>query len=244
MKMIFKNSKFAIFDDVLPPEMFEKVWLHTQMDNYSTPLAVGNWVKVWRIGDSQPLGSAEYHWSKRPFNNYMDVVGHFFMEIAKNVPDIVGEEGVWSDMTLRSYIYPRGVKLSWHNDAVSYAGAFTYYIHPKWGSTWGGELMVAEVPPLEHIKKKPQVGPHLEHEWEDEYLAERGVGQWISPKPNRCVIMTGGTYHAVNRVDADAGDHARASIVGFLRRSGKQEPRIESDEKVDLEITTFGDLLK
>jgi hypothetical protein len=240
MKLLFKNAKFAVFDDVLPQEMFERVWLHAQIENYSLPSSAG-WVKVWRIGDSFPLGGPEYHWSKRPFNNYMDLVGHFFNEIGKNCTEILGDETEWGDLVLRSYLYPRGTKLSWHNDAANYAGAFTYYIHPKWGSTWGGELMVAEVPPMEDIKHKPMVGPHLEHEWEDEYIGERGVGQFISPKPNRCVVMAGGTYHSINRVDADAGDHARASVVGFLttHRQEKKKFTVEDDDAIDLKITTL-----
>lgn len=218
MKLVFKNNKFTIYDDLLPDDLFQNVWVHAQMDNYSTPMSSGNWVKVWRVGDGFPMGTVEYNWSKQPFNNYMDVVGHYFTEIAKNSTDLVGDS--WDEMILRSYLYPRNTKLSWHNDANSYKGAFTYYIHPKWGSTWGGELMVAEVPDIREIKKKPLVGPHLEHEWEDEYIIERGVGQYICPKPNRCVLMAGGVYHSINRVDPDAGDHARASIVGFLVKKG------------------------
>ncbi len=240
MKLTFKNSKFAIYDDVLPPNVFDMIWVHAQYENYALALAAQNWIKVWRIGDSAPLGSAEYHWSRRPFNNYMDAVGHYFTEIAKNSTDIVGEEGTWNELTMRSYIYPRGVKLSWHNDAENYAGAFTYYVHPKWGSTWGGELMVAEVPPFDQMKKKPKAGPHLDHEWEDDYILEHGVGQWIAPKPNRCVVMSGGVYHAVNRVDPDAGDHARVSIVGFLLKPKQAPvPVIPVDEESELEIRTL-----
>lgn len=239
MKLTFKNSKFAIYDDVLPPDMFDMVWLHAQHDNYSTSLAVGNWIKVWRIGDNPPLGTTEYHWSKRPFNNYMDVVGHYFNEIAKNTTDVVGDESNWGDLALRTYIYPRGSKLSWHNDADHYAGAFTYYVHPKWGSTWGGELMVAEVPDLKSVKKQPKVGPHLDHEWEDGYLLEYGVGQWISPKPNRCVVMASGVYHSISRVDADAGDHARVGIVGFLLKPKNSQLKVSNDEGSDLEIRTL-----
>ncbi len=240
MRLVFKNSKFAIYDDVLPPDIYEQVWLHAQYENYAAALGNATWIKVWRIGDSSPLGSAEYHWDRKPFNNYMDVVGHVFTQIAKNTTDVVGDEGKWSNLVLRTYLYPRGTKLSWHNDAEQYAGAFTYYIHPKWGSTWGGELMVAEVPHLYEMKKKPQAGPHLEHEWEDEYILEHGVGQWISPKPNRCVLMAGGVYHSVNRVDADAGDHARVSIVGFLMKSKQAPPvRMPQEESSDLEIKTL-----
>lgn len=240
MKLTFKNSKFAIFDDVLPPDMFDMVWLHAQHENYAAALAQGNWLKVWRIGDLSPLGSTEYNWSKRPFNNYMDVIGHYFTEMAKNCADLVGNPSSWGELTMRSYIYPRGSKLSWHNDAETYAGAFTYYAHPYWGSTWGGELLVAEVPPFHEMKKKPQVGPHLSHEWEDEYLLEHGVGQWISPKPNRCVIMASGVYHSVNRVDPDAGDHSRVSVVGFMLKPKNPVPiRLPDEEESELEIKTL-----
>lgn len=237
MRLTFKNSKFAIFDDVLPPDIFDTVWLHAQCENYSSSLSQGNWIKVWRLGDNSPLGSKEYLWSKKPFNNYMDIIGHYFLEMTKVCKDLV-EENSWNDLSLRSYIYPRGTKLSWHNDAEVYSGAITYYVHPKWGSTWGGELLVAEVPPFHTMKKKPKVGPHLDHEWEDNYILENGVGQWVSPKPNRCVIMSGGVYHSVNRVDSDAGDHSRVSIVGFLLKSKEKKLPVCVEEK-DVEINTL-----
>lgn len=230
MKMIFKNSKFAIFDDFLPPDIYEKVWQSVQNENYFNPFQSGNWVKVWRLGDGNPLGSAEYHWSKRPFGNYMDAVSHFFVEVAKVCSDLVGDE--WTDLALRSYLYPRGTKLNWHNDAANYAGAFSYYVHPKWGSTWGGELMVAEVPHFKDLEKRPTIGPHLDHEWEDEYINTVGAGQWITPKSNRCVIMGAGVYHSVNRVDPDAGDHVRASVVGFLLKNSAHNNRINTEPKV------------
>jgi Rps23 Pro-64 3,4-dihydroxylase Tpa1-like proline 4-hydroxylase len=240
MRLVFKNSKFAIYDDVLPPDLFETIWIHAQFETYAANLGSPNWIKVWRIGDCTPLGSTEYNWSRRPFNNYMDAIGNVFLQIAKNTADIVGDESNWSDLALRTYLYPRNTKLSWHNDSEFYSGAFTYYIHPKWGSTWGGELLVAEVPPLYEVKKKPKAGPHLDHEWEDEYILEHGVGQWIAPKPNRCVLMAGGVYHSVARVDPDAGDHARASIVGFLLKPKQAPPaRVPQDEESDLEIKTL-----
>lgn len=237
MKLVFKNPRFVIYDDVLPQDVFEKVWVHAQHENYANALGTNNWIKVWRLGDNFPLGSPEYHWSKKPFNNYMDVIGHVFHQIAINSNDLLGDMSNWYDLVMRSYIYPRNTKLSWHNDTDTYAGAFTYYIHPRWGSTWGGELMVAEVPPLNEMKTPPLAGPHLDHEWEDEFLLNRGVGQWISPKPNRCVLMSSGVYHAVNRVDADAGDHSRVSVVGFLMKSKQPTSvKVSEDEVKSLDL--------
>lgn len=240
MKLVFKNPRFVIYDDVLPQDVFEKIWVHAQYENYANALGSNTWIKVWRLGDHAPLGSPEYHWSKKPFNNYMDVVGHVFHQIAINSNDLVGDMTNWHDLVMRTYIYPRNTKLSWHNDTDTYAGALTYYIHPNWGSTWGGELMVAEVPPMHEMKTQPLAGPHLDHEWEDGYILERGVGQWISPKPNRCVLMSSGVYHAVNRVDADAGDHARVSIVGFLMKSKQPAPIRIPDDEVEVKLLDLG----
>ena len=132
-------------------------------------------------------------------------------------------------MSVRPYLYPRGTKLSWHDDSTVYCAAATYYCHLKWGSTWGGELMVAEVPGLAQVFQGKNLSkPHMDHEWEDQYINIYGMGNFITPKPNRLVLMAPGTYHAINRVDADAGDHLRAAIVGFLLPE-KKEPSVDQE---------------
>lgn len=224
MKIVLQTRKFAIIDDVLPPDQFERLWRHFQAEQFTIPHASG-WQKVWRLSDSNCLGGPSYQLTKKPFNNYMDVVSSYLLAALKYAPEIKGEQGKdWVEATFRPYIYPRGSKLSWHNDGGSYHAALTYYVHPYWGSTWGGELMVAEVPDIEKFQSKNSKGqPHLDHRWEDDFLGERGMGQWIFPKPNRLVIMAAGVFHNINRVDPDAGDHARCSIVSFLVKDKKDE---------------------
>jgi hypothetical protein len=78
--------------------------------------------------------------------------------------------------------------------------------------------MVAEVPPITKVFSAPPHPPHLNHDWEDHYLSVFGVGTWIMPKTNRLVLMAPGVYHSINRVDDDAGDHVRCSVVGFYKR--------------------------
>jgi Rps23 Pro-64 3,4-dihydroxylase Tpa1-like proline 4-hydroxylase len=154
-----------------------------------------------------------------PFNLPLDSVSKVCDQLGKENPEIIKE---YEDVTYRSYIYPRGCKLSWHDDSTTYCGAMTFYTHPKWGSTWGGELIVAEVPPPEKVFKHSPCKPHISHEWEDDYINLYGIGQFINPKPNRMVLMAPGVYHSINRVDPDAGDHPRCSIVGFfLKEKGK-----------------------
>lgn len=216
MKISSQNKKFAIIDGLLPDDQFERVWRHFQTESYSIPHQSG-WQKVWRLSDANCMGGPSYSLAKKPFNNYMDAVSSYMLGALKYAPDIAGVQGEdWVDATFRPYIYPRGTKLSWHNDGGNYHAALTYYVHPKWGSTWGGELMAAETPDLESYQNKNKGQPHLDHRWEDEFLAEKGGGQFIIPKPNRLVIMKAGVFHSINRVDADAGDNARCSIVSFL----------------------------
>src|SRR5579859_5437563 len=129
MKLVFNTDKIAVFDDVIEDKnLFQQIWVAFQNEDFSYPHQNGNWVKVWRLNDGMPLGSQEYHYTKKPYNNYMDVVSHVFAELAKSCEKIVGKD--WNEITLRSYIYKSGTKLSWHNDAERYSGAITFYVHP------------------------------------------------------------------------------------------------------------------
>jgi hypothetical protein len=212
MRLLYKTNKFAIYDDVLTPEEFAYIYAYIQEEHYASAQN-GNWIKVWRIGDCSPMGSRAYFHSQKPFNLPLDTLADRIDEAGKNHPEIIR---AYHDVTYRSYLYPRGTKLSWHDDSQVYCGAATYYCHKKWGSTWGGELCVAEVPPLGQVFKSSPNKPHIDHEWEDNYVNIIGMGHFINPKPNRLVLMAPGVYHSINRVDVDAGDHPRCSIVGFF----------------------------
>jgi hypothetical protein len=201
-----------VIDDLLPPDQFPIAWKHFQNEKYANP-HVNGWQKVWRLTDNDCLGSQDYPLTKKPFNNYMDGVSSYMLEANRHVSDIGGEEGKdWSEAIFRSYIYPRGSKLSWHNDGGDYHAALTYYVHPYWGSTWGGELMASSTPDLDSYNHEHKGNPHLDHRWEDAFIGELGFG-------HRLVIMSAGVFHAINRVDDDAGDNARCSVVSFLIKS-------------------------
>ena len=216
MKIVFKTKRYVVIDDLLPKDQFDNLWLHFQNESYVSPhVTQSGWQKVWRLNDGDCLGSPSYILSKKPFNNYMDAASSYMLAAAKYTEDVSGKKDIdWKEATFRSYIYPAGSKLSWHNDAGSYQAAFTYYAHPFWQSTWGGELLV--LAESGDIPDTAKTAPHLDHRWEDEYVSKIGVGEWIFPKPNRLVIMSGGVYHSINRIDSSAGDNCRCSIVGFL----------------------------
>jgi hypothetical protein len=202
-----ETEDFVIYDDVMEKDQLTKVWQGAQMDDYSLP-HIGGWSKVWRATDGAPMGGKSYEVSEKPFGNYMDPMNFYISTAAKLHQNIIKS---WSTLILRSYIYPRGTKLNWHND-MGYLGAAIFYIHPEWASTWGGELMIAKTPESSQLPP-----PHLDHREEDKFLERFGLGSYITCKPNRLVLTRAGVWHSINRVDPDAGDHCRAAIVGFFK---------------------------
>lgn len=207
MIKITENEDFVVYDEVMDDNQFSLVWNAVQAEEYAMP-HMGGWSKVWRATDGSPIGSKNYEPSDKPFGNYMDAMNFYISGAAKMHPSIVPS---WDKLMLRSYLYPRGTKLNWHND-MGYLAAAILYVHPEWASTWGGELMIAKTPDRPDLPS-----PHLDHREEDRFLETYGMGTYITCKPNRLVLTRGGVWHSINRIDADAGDHCRAAVVGFFR---------------------------
>jgi hypothetical protein len=208
MNKLVETEDFVIYDNVLDEKQFQEVWISIQKEEYLNPHMSG-WSKVWRLTDGYCIGGKSYDIAEAPFNNYMDLMQFFIVNFANLHTNIIKD---WKNLVLRSYLYPRNTKLNWHNDA-GYKGAAIFYAHPKWSSTWGGELMLAKTP--KDIDVVP--APHLDHDFEDKFLETFGFGTYITCKPNRLVLTRPGVWHSINRVDPDAGDHSRATIVGFFK---------------------------
>lgn len=207
MIKLFETEDCVVYDDVLQPDQFAAVWVAVQNEEYLMP-HISGWTKVWRTTDGTCIGSRDYDASKGPHGGHIELMASMFTNVAGAHPSLVPS---WAGLSIRSYLYPRGTKLSWHND-LGYAGAAIFYAHPEWGSTWGGELMLAKTPPGQSVPM-----PHLDHREEDRFLGTYGMGMYITCKPNRLVLTRAGVWHAINRVDADAGDHCRSSVVGFFK---------------------------
>lgn len=211
MKKVLEGEKYIVYDDVLEKEIFAKINKAAQEDQYSIP-HIDKWLKVWRINDGFTMGSNSYEYKKEDEidsnKNYMNFICYYFKELAKLNVNIVGD---WNTIILRTYLYGRNTKLSWHNDA-GYLAAGIFYIHSYWASTWGGELLLANTPEIEHTPN-----PCIDHSFEDKFLEHYGFGQYITCKPNRIVLTKGGLWHSINKVDEDAGDNIRMSIVAFFK---------------------------
>lgn len=213
MKLVVQTEQVVVYDDVLSAEDLATLRRYVAGEHYTTPLISGGWVKAWRATDGQPLCTESYVTTGDPLGTTLDLLAGPAREIASRHPDVVTQ---YTEIAFRCYLYSRGTRISWHDDR--YAGALTFYVQPHWGATWGGELMIADAPPVDgFLKDFTREQEWLKPEWEDDYVSQRGIGLWITPKPNRLVLTAGTAYHYVNRIDDDAGDNVRATVVGFYR---------------------------
>lgn len=213
MRVTLQTTEAVVLDDVLPPERFEALARYVRDEAVLKSVHADGYDRGWRFDDGSPLASPsvllEVHATAAglrpapplplqgpdryafptdaPFDHVIDAV----LETATAWSALVGKPpAAWRTLAARVFVYPPRTSLGWHDDATNYAGAFTFYAHPRWEPDWGGELLV-QTP------------------------GAQGVGLCLLPRPNRLVVLRGGVSHKVCRV-APYGDIWRASVSGFF----------------------------
>jgi len=112
----------------------------------------------------------------------------------------------WTGFSQSPWVYGPGAGLEWHSD-TGWLGAYIYYMHPLWHSSWGGELLVAS-------GDTPPSGGAASGDSRSAVEAVcRSGGVFIYPRPNRLVLLRGGTLHCIKKVEGTA---SRASVSGFF----------------------------
>jgi hypothetical protein len=103
-----------------------------------------------------------------------------------------------------------------HSDAPKYVGAGVFYAHPKWDANWGGEICFPNMDTGLDYTNMSVSGESLTNSVLNEAVQAMAFGTYVSPRPNRLVLIRGGAVHSTNRVDSDAGAAIRCSITSFL----------------------------
>lgn len=231
MQVICRSNRFVVIDDLFPEEMLHALW-KTFGHEGQIP-AFQKWSKVWDFGPGLAwtqvsnfynVARAEDEAAGR--RSWYSVVGGMFLKIAEHFPELIRPG--WDDLRLHYHMYGQGTRLGWHVDHHS-SCSFTWYPHPEWRSSWGGEMLVAEAPALEPGIK---LVLSLDRRQEDALLTD-GLGTYIAPKPNRLVLLAPGMWHSVARVDQNAGDALRCSVVGFLVKKEVKPAPVE--DKVEIQ---------
>ena len=137
-----------------------------------------------------------------PSGDPCDLITGKFDALAGILDEVVGD---------RSYGYVRdcyrseaGAGYAWHRDADVYTGGFVFYGSPAWDVNWGGEFMVF-----------PKLFPSLKSIPPEQQLADFDGGKFFFPRPNRLIVIKGGTPHRVNAV-AHAAKTPRFTVAGFF----------------------------
>ena len=131
-------------------------------------------------------------------------------------------------VTARTYLHPPGSGLDWHDDGGRFQGAYTFYAHPRWHASWGGELLVVENDLGRRLlpdKKRMQDGKTetVKESWSvlykddlSEMLFDNVTStEFVFPKPNRLVFLKGGLWHKICLVKPTAA-FARCAVAGFF----------------------------
>jgi len=216
-----------VFDDLLPLSAYNACWQWFESQNFSFMNAV-NLRKVFRLDDGKPLvGSPVEHTRQRERQAIpvvaIDALFSALDAHAEAIDRFLGQS--WSGVQEVAYAYPAGTGLSWHTDGPS-LGSLLYYMHPAWGAHWGGELLIASGASSRAAPERVTVAfsaseavdhrPFFDTRHEDRCILADAHGVFLSPKPNRLVILKPGVKHMLKRVEPAAGNAVRCSLAALF----------------------------
>lgn len=98
----------------------------------------------------------------------------------------------WAGSVASIIRYRPGTRLVWHSDAAGQVGAFSYYIHKTWDNNAGGQFLYKSGDNFEDFE-----------------------GCFVTPKPNRLVIIRPPLPHAIAPTIATPGND-RIALSGFF----------------------------
>jgi hypothetical protein len=223
-----RTEQFAIYDEFLSADEFLALAHFANYSNYHEVHEKGV-RKVWRLHDGCPLqGETSYlradsnptsEGAKTPIQSFLARLNKV---IDSNVA-LVGERSThWDKVSASPWIYPAGTSLSLHADSKRYSGSYTFFLHPEWGLHWGGYLMIFNPAEYCGVSAIPYANgfelPWLTGDLENKEFEHPGLAISVFARPNRLVLIAPSAYHMINRVDANAGQHARISIAGFFHK--------------------------
>ncbi len=243
MKITQQTKQYMVIDDFLSSSGWDEVWKYLQTEHYHQANAL-NWAGAWRLDDGPVMRGPAITYRLKD-HNFLYPTGKGIDCLIKGILDhqndfapAIGKlDQDWAGFTALAMLYPRESGLYWHRDAHTWTGSYTYYAHREWNAQWGGELLIADETtnaisadygiffskpkPVMGLEGEYSFGSHLDNKDANSLLMENGFGTYIMPKPNRLVLISGGSPHYVKKVDPAAGDRVRASVSGFFQKVGK-----------------------
>src|SRR5258708_17189350 len=174
----FSHEHIRVFDDVLPADTFEKLWLFMNVIAYQST-AAGIWAKVWNVGDGNIFRARQHTTDQLGMprsDTVIDALVDRVIELTRRHPAMEGFSGV----TLIPYAWPPATGISWHSDGTSMdaadtIGSFTYYVHKHSNAECGGGVLPS---PERGSQGLPSPNSDLSHP----HLATR-ITRWVVREP-------------------------------------------------------------
>jgi hypothetical protein len=239
VRLTLQTDDVLVADDFLPPATFAALAKDVENGEYRS-VHERRWDKAWRLWDGNPLRGPGIYYdpnrtrqvseAKYPTSTTVDQFFDLVRELTGSFPGLVGREKAdWDAIYVSPWVYPVGSALSPHFDGGRYSGAFTYFMHPRWQTNWGGELLLMQDGEAAATRSSGAAAPGTlaahhagQSRWlagdDDESAGSLGIATCVFPWPNRLVLIGPTRQHMIRRVDTNAGTQARISLAGFFLR--------------------------
>ncbi|MDJ0386085.1 2OG-Fe(II) oxygenase [Streptomyces sp. G-G2] len=236
MRVTYSDSTCLVVDDFLDQDAFGGLSKSVQYINYSS-IHDSGWNKPYGPPGLPIIQSAGVlRGEKETTPPGLKPIGSF-VEDLRNAQTPLSDgpgSGVVGSRILTGKVVAMGAGagLFWHADTDQVSGAYIFYLHPRWDSSWGGELMVMDGKSQLGVSTQARaalsdsgrpdyeavgavIGPDFRADPAEERRMHIGSGRFYAARPNRLVILSGQVEHRVNPVLPAAGDNFRCSVVGF-----------------------------
>lgn len=218
-------TELLVVDDFLSQEDWDKVHNQVQCDEWTQSQTDD---KYWHITDGANYKARKRFTKDAPFDDNYDPWVDAIKKFADTCEQAQEFVKGYKDIAIRCHGYPVGSKNPWHIDMGTVT--YSYYLHKQWQINWDSTLLVLPRGSVEYkqmMRKLPGTKQHdtykfsgtlemFEQAEKQKNLIEYGLGTFVSPKPNRLVLIGKNVVHGITRVDSDAGENIRLSLTGFF----------------------------
>jgi hypothetical protein len=229
--VVLKTPEVLVVDDFLSKVYWDRLYNQVQLDEWTQSQTDD---KYWHITDGPNYKASKRFLKDTPFNDNYDIWAECIKAFADYCEEAQDFVKGYTDIAMRCHGYPVGSKNPWHMDMgfVTYS----YYLHRHWQINWDSTLLVLPkgsveyrqmLLKLEGTKQKDTYAgtgalEMFEQAEKTKNLMDYGMGTFISPKPNRLVLINKNVVHGITRVDKDAGENVRLTLTGFFNFFDKQ----------------------
>jgi hypothetical protein len=109
-------------------------------------------------------------------------------------------------------------------------------MHKHWQINWDATLLIVPYGSVDYVQRlaldsntkhydsyKEIMSPMEMFEQRKKFqsIIDYGLGTFVSPKPNRLILINKNVVHGITRVDSDAGENIRLTITGMVKEIGQ-----------------------